>query len=237
MGYPTAGEARPGSHRSAVVWEPMTEPTLRHPLLEGVHRPFAAIIFDCDGTIADTMPLHYQAWSATLLRHGATMPEAVFYELAGVPTVRIVEILNQRYGYSLHPQQISHEKEVLYEEFLPRLQPVVPVVDFARQCRHRVGMGVASGGLARLVGRTLEILGIADWFSVVCTSEDVSHGKPEPDLFLLTARRLEVSPELCLVLEDADLGLEAARRAGMQSVDVRPWLPHPGDAMPDERPR
>ncbi len=194
------------------------------------HRPFeltpgtAALIFDCDGTLADTMSLHYRAWDEALQARGGTMSEAIFYELAGVPTVRIVEILNDRFGFQLDPEETAHGKELLYEELLPQLSPIACVVELVHRFHGSLPMAVASGGLRRLVDKTLQAMHIQDYFAAVCTAEDVVHGKPAPDLFLLAAEKLGVPPERCVVFEDADLGLQAAQRAGMQGVDVRPWL-------------
>jgi beta-phosphoglucomutase family hydrolase len=195
--------------------------------LASLPRPFRGAIFDCDGTLADTMPLHYRAWVEALAAAQAEMSEALFYELAGVPTVRIVEILNERFGYRLDPEQTAAAKEALYEELLPQLGPIEAVVALVHEFHGRYPLAVASGGIRRLVDRTLDALGIADRFAAICTAEDVARGKPEPDLFLLAARRLGVPPEDCVVFEDSDLGLEAARRAGMQGVDIRPWLGPP----------
>jgi HAD superfamily hydrolase (TIGR01509 family) len=193
--------------------------------LAAVTRPFAGVIFDCDGTLADTMPLHYAAWCAALSTRGAALSEALFYELGGVPTLRIVEILNERFGYALPPAALAEEKEAAYELLLPRALPVPRVVALVREYHGRFPLAVASGGLRRLVDKTVAALGLLDRFAAICTAEDVSRGKPAPDLFLLAASRLAVPPTDCVVFEDSDLGLEAARRAGMQSVDVRPWLP------------
>jgi HAD superfamily hydrolase (TIGR01509 family) len=189
-------------------------------------RAFSGLIFDCDGTLADTMPLHYDAWVRALRERGGQLPEPLFYELAGVPTVDIVRVLNQRFGTALDPEETAHAKEALYEELLPQAAPIEPVVAWVHEYRGRLPLAVASGGLRRLVLKTLAGLGLEDAFQVVCTAEDVTHGKPAPDLFLLTAERLRVPAAECVVLEDSDLGLEAARRAGMQGVDIRPWLPH-----------
>lgn len=186
------------------------------------------LIFDCDGTLADTMDLHYRAWVQALEEREAFMPREVFFELAGVPTLRIVEILNERYGFQLDPEEVGHAKEALYEEILPQLQPIQCVVELVYRYQGTLPMAVASGGLRRLVEKTLKALDLDEHFLAVCTAEDVEHGKPAPDLFLLAARQLGVPPETCVVFEDADLGLEAARRAGMQGVDIRPWLPQSG---------
>ena len=193
--------------------------------LPGVERPFRGAIFDCDGTLADTMPLHYHAWVAALTERSAAMSEQLFYDLGGVPTADIVRILNDRFGYTLDVEETAAAKEALYEELLPQAQPVERVVALVREYRGRYPMAVASGGLRRLVEKTVNALGLADCFATICTAEDVSRGKPEPDLFLLSAQRLEIPPQECVVFEDSDLGLEAARRAGMQGVDIRPWLP------------
>lgn len=200
--------------------------------LSAIRRPFRAAIFDCDGTLADTMPLHYRAWCETLAERGARMSEALFYELGGVPTVQIARILNERFGFGLDVAETAAAKEARYEELLPLARPVPQVLALVRSYRGRYPLAVASGGLRRLVDRTLAALGIADCFDAICTAEDVERGKPEPDLFLLAAHRLKTAPEDCVVFEDSDLGLEAARRAGMQGVDIRPWLPRRSPGTP-----
>ena len=171
------------------------------------------------------MPLHYLAWKETLADRNAEMSEQFFYDLGGVPTADIVRILNDRFGYGLEVEETAAAKEARYEELLPQAQPVERVIELVREYSGRYPQAVASGGIRRLVMKTVRALGLEDLFEAVCTAEDVKRGKPEPDLFLLTASRLGVPPEECVVFEDSDLGLEAARRAGMQAVDIRPWLP------------
>jgi beta-phosphoglucomutase-like phosphatase (HAD superfamily) len=192
--------------------------------LSALSRPFSGAIFDCDGTLADTMPLHYRAWSETLAALGAHMSEELFYELGGVPTADIVRILNDRFRFGLDVTGTAEAKEARYEKLLPEAQPVVRVVELVREYHGRYPMVVASGGIRRLVEKTVAAVGLSGHFAALCTAEDVSRGKPEPDLFLFAASRISVPPEECVVFEDSDLGLEAARRAGMQAVDVRPWV-------------
>ena len=179
------------------------------------------LVFDCDGTIADTMPLHYQAWVAALGEHGAEMSEAVFYELAGVPTEGIVAILNGRHGHAMDPAVVAEVKDGLFEEMMPQVTAIEPVVAVVRRYAGKLPMAVASGGTRPLVVRTLSALGLLDYFAAVVTADDVKHGKPAPDIFLEAARRIGVPPEHCCGFEDAELGLRAVRAAGMAAIDVR----------------
>lgn len=180
------------------------------------------LIFDCDGTLADTMPAHFRAWTATLQRHGITFSERRFYELGGVPSYRIIAQLSQEQGIRVDPLEVAHEKELAFLAFIDAVQPVPTVVEIARGHRGQMPMAVASGGLRNVIERILQTLKIRDWFDAVVTAEDTERHKPEPDVFLEAARRLGVPPETCVVYEDTDIGLEAARRAGMRGIDVRP---------------
>jgi beta-phosphoglucomutase family hydrolase len=183
---------------------------------------FAAYIFDCDGTLADTMPLHYSAWCAALKDRHVDFPEALFYELGGVPTERIVEILNERHGYHLPVKETARYKEELYLKGIEQIRPIEPVVEIVNHVHGRLPIAVASGGHRHVVTRTLTCLGILDKFDVLVCAEDYRQGKPHPDPFLTAAKRLGVLPAKCLVFEDTNTGIEAARAAGMQWVLVPP---------------
>jgi beta-phosphoglucomutase family hydrolase len=183
------------------------------------------LIFDSDGTLVDTMPLHYLAWQEIMQARGAHFPEPLFYELAGVPSHKIAQILNEKFGYQLPPQETAAEKEALFlSSFLPQAKPIEPVLAIARKYKGRLPMAVATGGIRPVVQAAIKAIGMTDFFDAVVSSEDVRHGKPAPDTFLEAARRLKVEPAACMVFEDSDLGLEAAKRAGMVGVDIRPWL-------------
>jgi len=181
---------------------------------------FDGYIFDCDGTLADTMPLHYRAWCAALAEHACDFPEAFFYELGGVPTERIVEILNERHGYHMPVVETAKYKEVLYLEMIPQILPIKAVVDFVHQCYGKKPLAVASGGHRGIVQKTLTALGILDKFDVIVGAEDYVNGKPAPDPFLEAARRIGVAPEHCLAFEDTQLGITSATAAGMKTVLV-----------------
>ena len=182
----------------------------------------AGLIFDCDGTLADTMPTHYRAWLNALGEHADKFPEAMFYELGGVPTARIVEILNERHRFSLPVEETVAHKEHLFLDLSHEIAAIEPVVALARSFAGKKPMAVASGGHRRIVLNTLRALGIADLFQAIVTSEDYKRGKPSPDPFLEAALRLGVPPEACLVFEDTATGITAANAAGMQSVLVPP---------------
>jgi beta-phosphoglucomutase family hydrolase len=181
---------------------------------------FAAFIFDCDGTLADTMPLHYQAWRTVLREHECDFPEALFYELGGVPTDRIVEILNERHGHSMPVQETAALKDELFKQLIPQTLPIEPVVELVHQFHGVKPLAVASGGTREIVTKILGALGILDKFQAVVTTEDCRRGKPAPDPFLEAARRLGVAPEKCLVFEDTTAGITAAKAANMQCVFV-----------------
>jgi len=182
---------------------------------------YAALIFDCDGTLADTMPAHFAAWNAALRSFGAEITEKRFYELGGVPSAAIIEILNRENGYTLDVPRTVEEKERRYTEGLHVVEEIKAVTDIARAHYGKVPMAVASGGLRGIVHQTLDNLGITSLFDTVVTADDVTHGKPAPDMFLLAANRLGVAPADCIVYEDGEPGIIAAGAAGMRVVDVR----------------
>ena len=180
------------------------------------------LVFDCDGTIADTMPLHYRAWVVALGEQGIEFPEASFYEMAGIPTPRIIEILNQRHGHSMPVDQTAEYKDALFEKMIPEVGIIEPVVKLVREYSGKLPMAVATGGSRGVVTKTLQAVNLLDYFQTLVTADDVKHGKPAPDIFLEAARRIGVPAEDCCGFEDAELGLQAIRAAGMMAIDIRP---------------
>lgn len=181
------------------------------------------LIFDCDGTLANTMPLHWRAWQMVIRRHALVFPEDRFYSLGGVPSRDILKMLAQEQGRSLDHIAVAHEKEEAYLPLMAEVEPIHAVVEIARTHHGKIPLAVASGGTQAIVGQVLEHLGIREWFDAVVTSEMVMKQKPAPDIFLEAARRIGVKPEFCRAYEDTELGLQAIRAAGMEAVDVRQW--------------
>ncbi len=182
---------------------------------------FQAIIFDCDGTLADTMPSHYEAWMAILARYELAMSEDRFYALGGWPTRKVAELLAREAAREIDVVLLSEEKESLFEQYLHLVRPIPPVFEVVQALRGKLPIAVATGAVRSICERILRQIELHDAFDAIVSADDVEHHKPAPDIFLEAARRLGVAPEHCCVYEDTDPGIEAARRAGMQPVDVR----------------
>ncbi len=180
-----------------------------------------ALIFDCDGTLTDSMRAHWSAWRDSLARQQMDLDEQSFYRHSGTPSSRVIPMLAAQQGVTVDFPRALREKEDIFLRSIERLQPIPPVVRVAEESRGKLKMAVASGGTRRLVHRQLRQVKIFDWFQTIVTCEDTLRHKPDPDVFLEAARRLGVEPEHCRVYEDGEPGIEAAKRAGMQCVDVR----------------
>lgn len=184
-------------------------------------KQYAAYIFDCDGTLADSMPMHLEAWNHGLTSANAhfKLTKKGFMSVAGMALQQTIDHWNRTHDIQIDEDTVIRTKNEFYIANRDRIQPIQPVVQFARDCKSAgAKVAVASGGLREDVIETLRIIGLEGFFSVVTTADDVAFAKPAPDLFLLAARRLGVPPENCLVLEDSPLGIEAADLAGMDSI-------------------
>ena len=179
------------------------------------------IIFDCDGTLADTMPLHWRAWQAVAARHQFQFPQARFYALGGVPSRDILKMLSAEQNLVIDNLAVAREKEAEYLPLIAQVEPINTVVGVARENYGRIPLAVASGGTRSIIEQVLGHLGILGLFQAIVTSEDVVNQKPAPDIFLEAARRLGVRPQFCRAYEDTDLGMQAIIAAGMEAVDVR----------------
>ncbi len=183
---------------------------------------FKAVIFDCDGTLVDSMPAHFESWCEALSIFGAggIFKEDVFFAMGGRPTLDIVVELNDEYGLKLDPVAVAFAKREAFLKRLSSISLIDEIAAFAESLRGKVPMAIASGGSRMVIEKTLHVVGISDWFEEVVTADDVSEGKPAPEVFLKAAQLLEVPPADCLALDDAPAGIIAAQRAGMQVISV-----------------
>jgi beta-phosphoglucomutase-like phosphatase (HAD superfamily) len=184
--------------------------------------PFTAYLFDCDGTIVDSMPLHYVAWRNVLAEWKCEFSEEVFYAWGGMPVTEIISTLNDRHGLKMPVEDVSRRKEELYFAALSQLRAVPEVLEHIEDQFGKIPFAVVSGSTKDSVVASLESLGILDRFDTLVCAGDYEKSKPDPEPFLMAARRLGVAPESCLVFEDTEMGVQAATAAGMASVKVPP---------------
>lgn len=190
------------------------------PVYDGIK----GLIFDCDGTLADTMTIHTHAWQETMKRFGHNCPVDFLQPLRGMPAEEIVIRFNRTFGTDFDVKAVSDVKNSMSYEKLKTVKSIMPVAKIALDYRGKLPMSVVSGGTRKNVLRTLEAIGMADFFEAVITADDGFKPKPHPQMFIEAANQMHVVPELCEVFEDGDPGLEAARAAGMPFVDVRPFV-------------
>ena len=190
------------------------------PVYDGIK----GLIFDCDGTLADTMTIHTHAWQETMKRFGHNCPVDFLQPLRGMPAEEIVIRFNRTFGTDFDVKAVSDAKNSMSYEKLKTVKSIMPVAKIALDYRGKLPMSVVSGGTRKNVLRTLEAIGMADFFEAVITADDGFKPKPHPQMFIEAANQMHVVPELCEVFEDGDPGLEAARAAGMPFVDVRPFV-------------
>jgi beta-phosphoglucomutase-like phosphatase (HAD superfamily) len=192
---------------------------------------YDGFIFDCDGTLADSMPVHYRAWTESLTeklgRPSVEFTEELFYHFGGMPAREIVARLDKDFGWNLPPEETAHDKEMHFMTLLSEIGPVPEVIAALHSLGKDAKVAVASGGLTSIVADTLKFVGLEvgpnEYVKHLVGSDQVKHGKPHPELFLTAAARLGVAPERCLVFEDAEPGFVAAKAAGMAHIDVRPY--------------
>ena len=182
------------------------------------------LIFDCDGTIVDTMPIHYAAWCSTTAEHGLEFSEERFYALGGVSPFEVLRKLSEEQGVNIDSDAVTFQKEAKYMELIGDAAEIPEVMQIVRENHGNIPMAIASGGTHETVEGILQHCGIRHYFDAIVTSQDVENPKPAPDTFLEAARRINVAPEKCRAYKDADMGIKAIVAAGMEPVDVRDML-------------
>lgn len=185
---------------------------------------FAGYIFDLDGTLVDSMPLHYRTWEAALRKYGLREPldTKLFYSLGGMNSQGVASVFGKHYGLTLDPAEVMAVKEAMYIELIPGVKRIEPVAAFAERVAKTHPVAIATGGLPDIALPALKATNLDRIFKIVITPADVppGRGKPHPDMFQLAAKRAGVAPEKCLAFEDAAPGIQAATAAGMKVVHV-----------------
>jgi HAD superfamily hydrolase (TIGR01509 family) len=183
------------------------------------------LIFDLDGTLADTMPYHFKGWRMACRKFGADIDTAFMRKHTGTPGWIIADEIIKKCNLngSVTINQIMEEKLVEFYKEQHLVKPIRPVVDIVKKYWKKLPMAVGTGGHREAVHRTLEITDLKKYFEIVITANDVENFKPHPETFLKCAALMKIDPEFIEVFEDGDLGIEAALNAGMTATDVRPW--------------
>ena len=182
------------------------------------------LIFDCDGTLVDSMPLHIEAWEYAFAYFGDSCPMDFLDPLKGMDEVKIVDLYNKSYNRSLESKKLVSIKHEYLNSNLSSVKPLEPVFSIVLKFQDILPMAVVSGGTRENVIRELEIINALKYFDVILTVNDGYKPKPDPDIFLAAAEKLNIESRFCQVFEDGDLGLEAAKRAGMKVTDVREFI-------------
>jgi len=189
-----------------------------------INKNTKGLIFDMDGTLADSMPIHFMAWKLTAAENGFEYTEKQFLDTAGMPTLKIVPVINKELGLNLDPVKFSERKEELFLENIGNVKLIEPVADIVREYHNILPMSIGTGGKKEIAKLTLKMLRFDQYFDIIVSAEDVENHKPYPDTFLKCAELMNVQREFCQVFEDGEMGLLAGKRAGMIVTDVRPYL-------------
>jgi len=183
-----------------------------------------ALIFDCDGTLVDSMPLHLMAWKEAFRKYNYKYEEEFLFSVKGMKETEIIKLYNTTFHTNLDPDMLVKTKHDVFLNHINQVKLIRPISDIALLYLNRLPLAVVSGSVHEIVHGELKTVGILHLFESIITADDPFKPKPEPDTFFETVKRLKVNPEDCIVFEDGDSGLEAAAKAGMKTIDVREYV-------------
>lgn len=183
-----------------------------------------ALIFDLDGTLSNSLPVHLATWNIVGKKYGFVFDPQILIEMTGRPTIEFAERVVEQYGLSSDPNEIMLLKQTSFWDMAHLLEPIDKVVSIVKANYGKLPMSVGTGAGRKSTQVQLETLNLMQYFDAIVTAEDVTSHKPKPETFLECARLMGVEPQYCQVFEDGVLGIEAAEKAGMMVTDVRPFI-------------
>ncbi|HKL34643.1 MAG TPA: beta-phosphoglucomutase family hydrolase [Tangfeifania sp.] len=189
-----------------------------------VHPEAKALIFDLDGTLSNSLPVHVATWNKVGETYKFKFDPKIVLEMTGRPTIEFARHIIERYKLTIEPEEIVKQKQTSFWDSSHLLEPVEEILSIVKEYHGKLPMSVGTGASRRSAEVQLKALGLTDYFDAIVSADDVTSHKPEPETFLKCAELMGVEPEKCQVFEDGDLGIEAAKKAGMIITDVRPHI-------------
>ena len=189
-----------------------------------VHPSAKALIFDLDGTLSDSLPVHLETWNLIGKKYGFVFDPQILYEMTGRPTLEFAQRVVDQYNLDVDPHAIMKQKQESFWDLAHLLKPIEKVSSLVIENFGKMPMSVGTGASRKSATVQLKSLNFTHYFDAVVSADDVKNHKPEPQTFLECARLMNIEPQYCQVFEDGDLGITAAKKAGMMVTDVRPFI-------------
>lgn len=192
-----------------------------------IHPKAKALIFDLDGTLSDSLPVHIASWNAVCEKLNCTFDERILVEMTGAPTLSFAERIKREQNLEITAEELVVLKQQEFWKNINQIKPHDAVIDLMKSAHGKIPMAVGTGASRTSAMLQMKELGIDQLFDFIVTADDVDRHKPEPDTFLKCAELMGVEPKYCQVFEDGELGMQAAQTAGMLLTDVRPFVTDP----------
>ena len=182
-----------------------------------------ALIFDLDGTIANTMQYHFEAWRKAVEPYGIDFSAALFLSLTGSSRVATIDKLNELFGTKMIVAEVGRVKAAHFKTLVQQTTEIKVVADVVRKYHTILPISIGTGSTTNGATTTLKIINMQQYFDIIITSDNIENSKPHPETFLKCAQLMGVNPKDCVVFEDGVLGMQAAKTAGMMVIDVNDY--------------
>lgn len=186
-----------------------------------VHPEAKALIFDLDGTLSNSLPVHVKTWKIVGEKYDFDFDPNIIHELTGRPTIEFAKRIIRQYNVNEKPETMVRLKQQLFWDFAYLLEPIDEVISILKNYHGKLPMSVGTGASSKSAEVQLKELDLLQYFDFVISADDVEKHKPHPETFVKCAQLMEVKPQYCQVFEDGDLGISAAVEAEMFVTDVR----------------